>query len=160
MAIRGAPLMPSTVVKTLVCVDDIIDQDMTGRIYNLYMPKPVEFVSVFGFVSVMDKFFDEIAFPQSVYGDRVFAQKPETSKKLKKEVKQYMPDDIFTSEQGRKASFMVQVQFRQNATWQGTITWMDEKRTQRFRSTLEMIKLMDNALVENSGSGEPASAWE
>lgn len=159
MAIRGVPLVPSAVVKTLVCVDEIVDHDMTGRIYNLYMSGPIQFSSVFGFVSVMDKFFDDIAFPQSVYANRVFNQKPEMPKKLKKEVQQHMPEDIFASEQGKKASFMVQVQFRQNATWQGTITWMDEKRTQRFRSTLEMIKLMDNALVENADGGEQA-AWE
>lgn len=26
------------------------------------------------------------------------------------------------------ASFLIQVQFRQNATWQGSIQWLDKKR--------------------------------
>lgn len=155
--------MPSTVVKTLICVDGIIDFDMAGTIYNIFMPEPVKFSSVFECVGVMDEFFDDIAFPQAYYDDRTFTQKlSQKRKQLKKEVQQYMSEDILLSEQGKKATFMVQVQFRQNATWQGTITWMDEKKTQRFRSTLEMIKLMDGALAEDSEAGGAVSgaAWE
>lgn len=48
----------------------------------------------------------------------------------------------------KKATFIVQVQFRQNATWQGSIHWNEKNKTQYFRSTLEMIKLMDEALGE------------
>ena len=49
------------------------------------------------------------------------------------------------------ASFLIQVQFRQNATWQGSIQWLDKKKTQRFRSTLELIQLMDSG--RESGRG-------
>ncbi|MDR1961438.1 MAG: hypothetical protein LBQ16_04070 [Gracilibacteraceae bacterium] len=45
-------------------------------------------------------------------------------------------------------TFVIQVQFQKNATWQGTIDWIDAKKTQRFRSVLEMIKLMDDALSD------------
>ena len=51
-----------------------------------------------------------------------------------------------------KASFLVHVQFRQNATWQGTITWVNKGETQHFRSVLEMIRLMTEA-VESAGEG-------
>lgn len=43
--------------------------------------------------------------------------------------------------------FMVNVQFRQNATWQGTIKLAGHDEEQRFRSTLEMLKIMDGALA-------------
>lgn len=159
---RSTPLVSSEIGKTLICIDGIVNFDMTGSLYNIYLPEPIEFTSIFGLVSVMDNFFDEIAFPQSYYEDRAFNKKTKVSKKIKKEVQQHMPEDILTTEQGKKATFMVQVQFRQNSTWQGTITWIDEKRTQRFRSTLEMIKLMDNALAEGeTESGvASASAWQ
>ena len=49
------------------------------------------------------------------------------------------------NEMPTKPSFLVTIQFQQNATWQGTITWTEKNLTQRFRSTLEMIKLMDDA---------------
>ena len=45
-----------------------------------------------------------------------------------------------------KASFVIQIKYLQNATWQGSIQWLEGKKTQNFRSALEMIKLMDHAL--------------
>lgn len=50
-------------------------------------------------------------------------------------------------EKGNKATFVVQVQFSQNASWQGTIAWTEQKKEQRFRSTLELVKLIDEALA-------------
>ena len=63
-----------------------------------------------------------------------------------------MAEEALRSKNGEKATFTIRVQFRQNATWQGTIAWMENKKIQQFRSALEMIKLMDNALAESSGS--------
>lgn len=48
-----------------------------------------------------------------------------------------------------KGTFFIHVVGCQNATWQGTITWIEEKEKQYFRSALEMIKLIDAAIGEN-----------
>ena len=56
---------------------------------------------------------------------------------------------------GEKATFVVNVQFRQNATWQGTVRWLNRDQTQRFRSTLELISLMEDALSRGGASDEP-----
>ena len=41
---------------------------------------------------------------------------------------------------------------QQNSTWQGSVTWVDEQREQYFRSALELLKLIDGALVtKNDG---------
>lgn len=69
-----------------------------------------------------------------------------------------MAEETFRPEKGGKATFTIQVQFRQNATWQGTLAWMENKKVQQFRSVLEMVKLMDKALVE-SGSSD-AVGWK
>ena len=47
---------------------------------------------------------------------------------------------------GDAATFTIRILFRQNASWQGTITWLEGKQEQSFRSVLELIFLMDNAL--------------
>ena len=52
---------------------------------------------------------------------------------------------------GRKASFIVRVTSRQNATWQGSISWTERGVTKHFRSALELIKLIDSALDEEEG---------
>ena len=53
--------------------------------------------------------------------------------------------------QGKCATFYTYVQYRQNATWQGTISWVDKNEKQQFRSALELIKLIESALDEAEG---------
>lgn len=43
------------------------------------------------------------------------------------------------------ATFVVSVLFRQNATWQGTIQWVEGRQTRQYRSVNELMRLMDEA---------------
>lgn len=56
-------------------------------------------------------------------------------------------------------TFMNQILNHQNATWQGTINWLEQNKKQPFRSTLELIKLIDG-VVEAAAGGEEAAASE
>ena len=40
----------------------------------------------------------------------------------------------------------IRVQHRQNSSWQGRITWMEQDKTISFRSVWEMVKLIENAV--------------
>jgi len=50
-----------------------------------------------------------------------------------------------------RASFLIQVQYRHNSSWQGRIVWLDTKKTLVFRSFLELVMLMQEALDERGG---------
>jgi len=58
-----------------------------------------------------------------------------------------------------KCTFEVTVRFHQNATWQGQIHWIEKNYKQNFRSALEMLKLMDEAVEESSKERSKVS-WE
>ena len=45
-----------------------------------------------------------------------------------------------------KGTFIVKILNKKNSTWQGSITWVEEKKTQNFRSALELIKMIDGVL--------------
>ena len=47
---------------------------------------------------------------------------------------------------GELATFAVKILFRQHASWQGCVTWLEGRREQSFRSVLELILLMDSAI--------------
>ncbi|WP_243125298.1 hypothetical protein [Clostridium transplantifaecale] len=51
--------------------------------------------------------------------------------------------------EGMKATFVVNVIFRQHASWQGKVSWVEGKKTSYFRSALELIKLMDSTMEES-----------
>ncbi len=50
----------------------------------------------------------------------------------------------------QSSTFIVRVENRQNGTLQGKITWADENRTEHFRSMLEMLKLMEEAMASGA----------
>ena len=49
-----------------------------------------------------------------------------------------------------KNTFIVKLDNCQRESWQGEIVWADENRTERFRSALELIKLMDEAMSQSA----------
>ena len=55
-----------------------------------------------------------------------------------------------------KGTFIVKILNEQNSTWQGSVTWVEEQRTQNFRSALELIKLIDGAIDECGANEETA----
>ncbi len=50
---------------------------------------------------------------------------------------------------GKNNTFIVKVMSTENASWQGTITWVEENKALPYRSTLELIKLMDSVIEGN-----------
>jgi len=50
-----------------------------------------------------------------------------------------------------KGTFEISIKYMQNSTWQGQIHWIEKNQKQSFRSALEMLKLMDEALAEDTG---------
>jgi len=51
-------------------------------------------------------------------------------------------------------TFEISVKFTQNSTWQGQIHWVEKDKRQNFRSALELLKLMDEALEDGSNSSQ------
>ena len=73
-----------------------------------------------------------------------------------------MSDDALLSKHGDIGTFIVRVQHRQNTSWQGRITWMEEDKTIYFRSVWEMIKLIESAVdtvSEQEDAEEAAQDW-
>ena len=56
------------------------------------------------------------------------------------------------------ASFMLRIQYAHNATWQGTLEWLEKGETVAFRSALELLHLLDDAVGESGvTSDNPAN---
>jgi len=49
-------------------------------------------------------------------------------------------------------TFVVKIMNQQKSTWQGSVTWVEEQKTKNFRSALELIKMIDEAMGTNKGS--------
>ena len=45
-----------------------------------------------------------------------------------------------------QGTFIVRIDYCQNNSWQGKVTWADQNKTRYFRSALELIRIMDEAM--------------
>ena len=51
-----------------------------------------------------------------------------------------------------KGTFIIKVEDCQGGTWQGKVVWADEDTTEHFRSALELLQLVDEAINAARGS--------
>ena len=122
---------------TMVCVDSYENGVLSGRMYNPYLNGGDTFHSTIEFLKKTETLLDKMKFPQPFSANRVFRSPPE--------MKPGGPPDI-TAKRGQLATFSLKILFRQNASWQGSVTWVEGKREESFRSVLELLLLMDSAV--------------
>ena len=121
---------------TTVCIDSYENGVPVGRFYNAYLAEGRAFQSMMQFLLEMEKALDAMDFPKAFAATRTFAQTPEG------EPHPAQPEH----RAGKEATFAIRILFRQNASWQGSVIWMEGQQEQSFRSVLELVLLMDNAL--------------
>lgn len=124
---------------SLICIDNYHDRILSGRICNAYLNAEVPFHSTMEFIREMDALLQELQFPQSTSANRVFLSAQEHR------VKTYTATSA-NEVKGRLATFSLRIMFRQNSSWQGSLSWMEGNREESFRSVLELLLLIDNAI--------------
>ena len=131
----------------LVCIDSYEDGVLDGRLYHPQLHSGEQFHSAIHFLRKMERLLDAAKFPQAFSTPRAFggnaAGKGGAAAGTDRKT-------------GKAATFTVRVIFRQNASWQGSVAWLEGGSEQRFRSVLELLLLMDSALesacrMEKSG---------
>jgi hypothetical protein len=125
---------------------------LRGELHSKYLETPYEFTSLLRMIEKMEEIFDTVGFPEKFMKPRTFADEKKVKKKLETE-RDYAISDIILQAidkemGGAKCTFEISVRFRQHATWQGEITWVEKNLMQYFRSVLEMLKLIDEALMD------------
>jgi len=55
-------------------------------------------------------------------------------------------NELFDKMNEVRQSFVVQVLHRENSTWQGKIKWIESGKEEWFRSTLELLKLINQSV--------------
>lgn len=51
----------------------------------------------------------------------------------------------------KEETFVVRIQDCQNSTWQGSVLWAEKQQKQYFRSTLELMFLLEEAVEADRG---------
>ena len=129
-----------------ICVDGDLEGKPQIRLYSRYARDAVTLTDLNQLLMESERLMDRIGYPQTSMRGRSFnGMRQSTAKKGAERVR--TADEIL-NEAGKKATFVVNVQYRQNATWQGKVLWAETGKSCNFRSALELLKLIDGALDE------------
>lgn len=121
----------------LIYVDSYQDRVPVGRFHIAADPETTAFRSLSQLLLDINDSLDKENFPQSFYELRRFYPQPKH---------EAAAEESYILKRGALASFSVRLLFRQNASWQGILTWIEGGQEQYFRSVLEFLLLLDNAL--------------
>ena len=127
-----------------VCVDSDAGSRMSGRIYHRFSNQPIPFLGAEGVLFSIEKLMDEWDYPQSTLKMRSFAGVSPHQRRQPGMARKAINDPLAYT--GQDATFVVHVKYRQNATWQGSFLWVEENRSLEFKSTLELLMMMDKSL--------------
>lgn len=128
--------------RNLVCVDAYEGGVLKGRFFSPYQEME-KFDSLSQFLIKMEQLLDDTQLPQSYTEARTFSSLLEPSES---------GGGASSLRRGARATFELQVLFRQHTSWQGVLTWRETGAEHSFRSVLELVILMDSALRSPEGS--------
>lgn len=147
-----------------LCLDTGGKGGESGELYHLYGERPVAFDSLFQAVRQMEELYDALSSPQSSTRLRSFledrkagnpalediSEKPASGWK---EIREAGTLKALLGRRGAKATFWIRVLYRQHVSWQGEVTWVERQKKEYFRSTLELLRLIDSALGAEKQEG-------
>ena len=141
----------------VLCVNGFLQKEPQGILYHSYQTDGQPFENAQQMVLLMEALYDSLNFPHPSTNERSFVEEHKNIRH-RPERERIMSDDALLSKHGDIGTFIVRVQHRQNSSWQGRITWMEEDKTIYFRSVWEMIKLIESAVDTVSEQEDPEEA--
>ena len=134
---------PTQQVQTiLVYIDSNYQGILSGRFYNPIQGQCESFHSLAQLMLKIDRNLDDCQMPQAFHSQRSFSQ----------DIRDSSWEESYLTPPGRKANFIIRVLFRRHSSWQGSVTWLETRQTQRFRSVLELMGLLESTLALDAPS--------
>jgi hypothetical protein len=132
-----------------ICIDKKDKGQISGRAYCRFTAEPFVFTDAVNLILQLEHLFDEVNFPRAFKKTRKFPEnKPvysdESTVGGKLHVSTHDKADSRDMDRfnGNAGTFLLMVTSRQNATWQGYIDWLNGSAPQKFRTVLELLKMI------------------
>ncbi|HOF99519.1 MAG TPA: hypothetical protein PK438_01355 [Clostridia bacterium] len=127
--------IPYEIKTSLVKITSYADRELRGTLYNPYFARELRFSNALQFLALVEELLDAIGCPQKAMETPGFRSARCES----------APEED-AHERPALATFKLNVLFRQNASWQGRLVWLEKKSETQFRSVLELLMILDNVL--------------
>ena len=138
----GRTIVSENVKTILICVNSYKDLLMKGMVYHASFSDGKPFANLMQLILIVESILDDTEFPRATTEKRRF----HSFKMRDKEIEIVDEEHDFDIKKGKLATFKLRIMFRHNASWQGSVAWMEDNVEEPFRSALELLMLMDSAL--------------
>lgn len=126
-----------------VCVDQVEDGRISGRVFSQRLITPITFADFGGMLLQVEAVLDAQNFPQAFQRTRSFAPRQTAAVPAADCLEDGMSPEVVQAAQGTVGTFQLYVITRRNTTWQGFVDWLDGSPKQEYNSVLELLKLAD-----------------
>ena len=115
---------------TIICVDESRDSEPEGRLFQVGYPEPQPFSGVMQLIVLLERILSDRDSPAAAPSAVPMWEIADRRCK------------------GRLATFSLRVLYCQHASWQGTLFWVEGRRTENIRSVPELLSLLISADLE------------
>ena len=153
MSIARASRVRNEMCYLQLCIDQYDDGEIRGRLFNAYYADALFFDSCMDMVRQIEDVFNHFDYPHATMDLRSFETEEEKAERTENtptvRLKQAPAKEMYVHDvKGKLATLKMRVMFRQNASWQGTLKWMEEGLQENFQSVLELLLLIDSVFTD------------
>ena len=131
--------VPHEMKTSIIKVTSYKDKNFRGLFYNPYFKTEKVFENLTQFFLLTESLHDKLGFPERSMEKRLVRSNDSEDYKFKDAGPADLRSEVI-------ATFKISVIFRQNASWQGNLGWVERGVETNFRSVLELVLLFDNIL--------------
>ena len=151
MAISRASRIRNEMCYLQLCIDEYDSGEIRGRLFNAYYREALLFGSCMEMVRQIEEIFNKFDYPHATMDLRSFESEEEAKEHQPViRVRMAPTQELYTHDvKGGLATLKMRVMFRQNASWQGVLKWLEEGEEENFQSVLELLLLIDSIFSED-----------
>lgn len=141
MSMMQSQSIPYEMKSSLIRIHSYQGKNLQGTLQNPFFEGEQSFDNLTQFLLLLENMLDAMDFPQRTMTGREF-DRPEAGN-----VTYLSPAGLRSPGRPVIATFQLSILFRHNASWQGSLLWLDRSTKLQFRSALELVGLLDSALA-------------
>lgn len=136
----------------IMYVESVTGMDLQGVMDNCYLDEPIHFSHVMEMICVADSILDQLEYPKASVNYRSNKRKKKVSMPLDERLayqrrvyNRIQPMEAKLRHMGKRRYFVVKILFRQNASWQGELVVLENRKIiskTRYRSIYELVRLI------------------
>ena len=142
MSITPTKFIPREMKTTIIRVYSYQNKNIQGVISNPFFKTDMVFENMMQLITIIEYISNSLLHPQKTMQLRQFSDNNGSAEPLSFNFE----TTLDFSDHNPLATFELEIIFRQNASWQGNIVYVEQNLSSAFRSVLELFTLLDSVL--------------